>query len=140
VATSGDSLADLIEHEGLGLTVAPGDVDGLADALRRLLEDATFAADCRANVAEVRARFAWSVALRPIVEFCRRPVRSPDLASGYIDAGGFVSQEHGRESAYVRYKRVVVNLVRDGEWGVIASSAVRVSRRLLGRVLRSPEG
>jgi glycosyltransferase involved in cell wall biosynthesis len=139
VATSGDSLADLIEHEGLGLTVAPGDVDGLTEALLRLLEDDTFAADCRANVAEVRARFAWSVALRPIVEFCRRPVRSPDLASGYIDAGGFVSQEHGRESAWIRYRRVVVNLVRDGEWGVIAASAVRVSRRLLGKALgRTP--
>ena len=138
VATSGDSLADLIEHERLGLTVAPGDVDGLTEALFRLLEDDTLAADCRANVAEVRARFAWSVTLRPIVEFCRRPVRSPDLASGYIDAGGFVSQEHGRESAWVRYKRVVVNLVRDGEWGVIASSAVRVARRLLGTALRRP--
>lgn len=135
VATSGDSLADLIEHEGLGLTVAPGDVDGLAEALFRLLEDDTFAAECRANVAEVRSRFAWSVALRPIVEFCRRPVRSPDLASGYIDSGGFVSQEHGRESAWVRYSRVVVNLVRDGEWGVIASSAARVSKRLLGKAL-----
>jgi glycosyltransferase involved in cell wall biosynthesis len=140
VATNGDSLADLIEHEGLGLTVAPGDVDALADALFRLLEDDTFAADCRANVAEVRARFAWSVALRPIVEYCRRPVRSPDLASGYIDAGGFVSQEHGRESAWIRYKRVVVNLVRDGEWSVIATSAVRVGRRLVGRALRRPTG
>ena len=133
VATSGDSLADLIEHEQLGLTVAPGDVDALDEALFRLLEDHTFAADCRANVAEVRSRFAWSTALRPIVEFCRRPVRSPDLASGYIDAGGFVSQEHTRESAWIRYKRVVVNLVRDGEWRLIASSAVRVSKRLLGR-------
>lgn len=134
VATSGDSLADLIEHEQLGLTVAPGDVDALADALFRLLEDDTFAADCRANVAEVRSRFAWSVALRPIVEFCRHPVRSPDLASGYIDAGGFVSQEHTRESAWVRYKRVVVNLVRDGEWSLMASSAMRVTKRLVGKV------
>ena len=138
VATSGDSLADLIEHEGLGLTVAPGDVDGLAEALFRLLEDDTFAADCRANVADVRSRFAWSVALRPIVEFCRRPVRSPDLASGYIDAGGFVSQEHGRESAWVRYSRVVRNLVRDGEWSVIAASAARVSKRLLAKALKRP--
>ncbi len=134
VATSGDSLADLIEHEQLGLTVAPGDVDALDDALFRLLDDHTFADDCRTNVAEVRAQFAWSTALRPIVEFCRRPVRSPDLASGYIDAGGFVSHDHSRESAWIRYKRVVVNLVRDGEWALMASSAVRVGRRLL----RSP--
>ena len=39
VTTNGDSLADLIERRGLGLTVPPEDVDALADALFTLLDD-----------------------------------------------------------------------------------------------------
>ena len=40
VATRGDALGDLVEREGLGRTVRPGDVDGFAAACRELLDDA----------------------------------------------------------------------------------------------------
>ena len=48
VATGGDSFGDIIDARGVGLTVPPGDVDALEDALFRLLDDAELAASCRA--------------------------------------------------------------------------------------------
>ena len=80
VATGGDSFGDIIDAHGVGLTVPPGDVDALEDALFRLLDDA----DARARRAARRpARLAdeyrWSEVLQPLIEFCRAPRRAPDL-------------------------------------------------------------
>jgi len=79
VCTAGDSLADLVESEGLGLTVPSGDVDGLESALFRLLDDEGFRKGCVENVARVTPGLLWSQGLRPLVEFCRAPRRAPDL-------------------------------------------------------------
>ncbi|MDQ2754070.1 MAG: glycosyltransferase [Actinomycetota bacterium] len=81
VATAGDSFADLITKEELGLIVSAGDADGLEDALSRILGDPSFAAACRANVARVREQFRWTTALGPLINFCRVPRRAPDLAA-----------------------------------------------------------
>jgi glycosyltransferase involved in cell wall biosynthesis len=81
VTTRGDTLAATIEHEGAGTAVPPGDVAALAAALDRLLtDDAT-----RARAAEAATRLAtsyrWSTVLAPLVAFCARPARSPDLVA-----------------------------------------------------------
>jgi glycosyltransferase involved in cell wall biosynthesis len=79
VATGGDSLADLLELRGAGLAVPPGDPEALEGALERLLTDegeaGAFAARSRAIGEEMR----WQTVLEPVVSFCRRPRRSPDL-------------------------------------------------------------
>lgn len=80
VATDGDGFADLIEREALGITVPPGDVEALEEALFRLLDDEEMAALCRKNLAAVRVRFAWPDVLEPLVRFCLFPRRAPDLA------------------------------------------------------------
>ena len=79
VATRGDALADLIESEHLGLTVPAGDVEALADALFRLVDDDELNALCRKNVSRVGPDMSWSHALEPLLEFCRKPRRAPDL-------------------------------------------------------------
>jgi GT2 family glycosyltransferase/glycosyltransferase involved in cell wall biosynthesis len=81
VATAGDSLADVIESERIGLTVPAGDVDALEEALFRLIDDEAFQATCRENLARIAPRFQWSAVLRPLLEFCRDPVRAPDLCN-----------------------------------------------------------
>jgi glycosyltransferase involved in cell wall biosynthesis len=83
VATEGDSFAELIEREGLGLTVPAEDPDALEEALLQLLEDWDLAERCRANVAKVRDRFRWSLVLGPLVDFCREPRPAPDLAGAH---------------------------------------------------------
>ncbi|GGU65191.1 glycosyltransferase [Lentzea flava] len=113
VTTSGDSFADLVLREGLGVVVPPEDPEALADALEKVLYDEEFAAACRERIAVVRERFTWETALAPLAEFCRDPrpaadrlpgsaplVRTPGLSKAdkvkrdlqlvreYLDAGG----------------------------------------------------
>ncbi|MGQ0837321.1 glycosyltransferase [Actinokineospora sp.] len=113
VTTDGDSFADLVRQERLGVVVPAQDQEVLADALERALYDAEFARGCQQRIAIVRERFTWDNVLAPLTAFCRDPrpaadrlpgreplVRKPSLgASGtarrdfglvreYLDAGG----------------------------------------------------
>ncbi|HEX6352485.1 glycosyltransferase [Actinophytocola sp.] len=113
VTTDGDSFADLVRAEGLGVVVPPEDPDALADALAKVLYDTEFATAAQERIAVVRERFTWETALAPLVSFCRNPslaadrlpgraplVRNPplgiggtirrdiDLVKSYMDAGG----------------------------------------------------
>lgn len=86
VATEGDSFAELIEEEGLGLTVPPEDPEAVEGALLRLLYDREMAEGCRHRSAAVRQRFRWSVVLGPLAHFCRQPQRAPDLVANLVAA------------------------------------------------------
>ena len=79
VATRGDSLAELIDAEGLGLTVPPGDPEALAAAIGALLDDPERAAAARAAAERVARDFTWEQVLAPLVAFCAAPRRAPDL-------------------------------------------------------------
>lgn len=79
VATAGDTLGALIEQRGVGLTVPAGDVDALEEALHRLLTDDELRAGCAANAGRVADDFRWSKVFEPLVAFCRRAERAPDL-------------------------------------------------------------
>ena len=79
VTTEGDSFADLVVEEGLGLSVPPEDPEALEAALARLLEDHELAENCRRRAAALRGRFRWSNVTKPLEEFCRSPRRAPDL-------------------------------------------------------------
>ncbi|MGH3850879.1 MAG: glycosyltransferase family 4 protein, partial [Pseudonocardiaceae bacterium] len=110
VTTAGDGFADLVGTEGLGLVVAPGDVDGLAEALWRLLDDTALRDRCRANVQLVRGRYVWSTALQPLVEFCRHPRRAPDRVTvPMVQVEVAASQPGWRQDL-----RIVSALYRDG--------------------------
>jgi hypothetical protein len=76
VCSRGDAIADLVEREGLGVTVEPGDEAGFADALDRLLCDVPFRTACRARIDRIVPSLAWSRAAAPLVTFCRQPRRT----------------------------------------------------------------
>lgn len=80
VTTEGDALADLVSREGLGLAVPPGDTAALEEALFLLLSDGALRSSCRDHSLALRPALAWTEALRPLLDFCRRPRRAPDLA------------------------------------------------------------
>ena len=79
VATQGDALAGVIERTGAGLTVPPGDVDALEEALFRVLEDPELKAWCQEAARTAASEFHWTEVLDPLVQYCRNPVRAPDL-------------------------------------------------------------
>jgi glycosyltransferase involved in cell wall biosynthesis len=68
VATAGGFAAELVEREGLGIVVAPGDAGGVADAIHKLLTDDDFYAGCVSALERVRPAFSWSIVTRPLVE------------------------------------------------------------------------
>ena len=97
VVTEGDSFAELVEAEGLGIVVPAQDAAALESALERVLYDDEFAASVRRNVERVRERFVWERALAPLTEFVRSPKRAADHADGRVDrsAGGRRRKPHG---------------------------------------------
>ena len=94
VVTEGDSFADLVREEALGVVVPGGDVPALVAAFAEVLDPAR-AAVYRANVARVRARFAWPVVLAPLRAFVAAPYHAADYLPGR-DAMGAGSGRRAR--------------------------------------------
>ncbi len=131
VATAGDSLAELIENANVGLTVPPGDVDALEEALFTLLSDQSRIDECVANMAGLTDQLRWSVTLQPLIEFCRAPRRAPDLLDA--DAVAMIrSPMEGSVFPPVGWRqdiRLVVSYLREG-------GPLLLARRVLGRLRR----
>lgn len=106
VATSGDSFADLIRRDGLGIVVAPGDVDGLEAALEQLLADDVLRREISRRCEAFAEQFRWSDVLQPLVEVCRAPTRAPDVACPDL------SVHYGIFSSNVSWWREDIALVR----------------------------
>lgn len=132
VATSGDSLADLIDQRRLGLTVPPGDVEALENALFELLENDEFRSECHMNVEAVRSTFVWSNILEPIAECCADPRRAPDLVAGIVGVG--TATNFGQQLLQTGLKRdlqMAVHHLREQGPAVVAEKVVnRIRRRL----------
>ncbi|MFD9891227.1 glycosyltransferase [Amycolatopsis sp. NPDC059027] len=127
VTTDGDSFADLVRAERLGVVVPAEDADALADALEKALYDEEFAAGCVERIAGVAQRFAWPEALKPLVEFCRDPRPAADRLAGSAD---LVTTKPVRGKEMVRRDVALVReYLNDGGMGELA-------RRAGGRVLK----
>ena len=85
VVTEGDSFAELVEAEGLGLTVPAQDVAALEAALESTLFDEAFVAQARANVERVREQFTWENTLAPLVAFVRDARHAADYTGDRRD-------------------------------------------------------
>jgi glycosyltransferase involved in cell wall biosynthesis len=68
VASAGGFAAELVESEGLGVTLARLDAAGAAEALGRLLRDDDLHAGCVLNISRVRRLFRWDEVTRPLVD------------------------------------------------------------------------
>lgn len=134
VATEGDGFAELIERESLGITVPPGNVAALEEALFRLLEDSEHASLCRKNLTAVRVRFTWPRVLEPLVTFCRAPRRAPDLCDPEMRAfllGQLTPEPRPPMRGLQRGDlRVAIAHLRDG-------GLMLAVRRALARVIRT---
>ncbi len=87
VVTDGDSFAELVKTEGLGIVVPERDVAALAEAIEKILFDVEFIETARKNVARVRERFLWSATLAPLLTFVRNPTHAADFQEERLIAG-----------------------------------------------------
>ncbi len=60
IASKGDSWADSIEKQGLGITVTPRDVDAVMNAITKNANDKSFREDCKKRVQMAAGAFIWS--------------------------------------------------------------------------------
>lgn len=68
-----------LEQRGLALTVEPGDVSGLRDAIVRLVNEPAFAREMGARGRQYAEReLVASVQLEPVLAWAARPARAPD--------------------------------------------------------------
>ena len=116
VATRGDALAELVEHERLGAIAEPEDVTGFAAACERMLGSEGDGA--RARVAALAPSLRWSEVAAPLVAWCedvaarpRRPLRRAVV----------------RRAALTQYRWALSETLAD-EGG--RAAAARVGRRL----------
>lgn len=92
IASAGDATSDLIQHYGLGIVVAPGNVDAVANAIVALA--------CAgrplpgADFDRARQALTWEVVLQPLIHFCLNPRRAPDKVAmpGRIGPPFFVAK------------------------------------------------
>jgi hypothetical protein len=75
ILTGGDALSDLVAARGLGITVEPGNVTSIVDALLQLLGDRPPAADFGPTIEE----FQWPAVGAPLVRWIERARRAPDM-------------------------------------------------------------
>ncbi|WP_166866305.1 glycosyltransferase family 4 protein [Salinibacterium sp. ZJ70] len=133
VVTEGDSFADLVAEESLGVVVPANDVQALADALEKVLYDAEFAAAARERVAEVRERFVWERAMAPLLAIAAQPRRAADVEvagsrAALAAASGLRAEPEGRPGL-AHDLRMAWHHLRHGGIGELA-------RRVRGRLRR----
>jgi glycosyltransferase involved in cell wall biosynthesis len=80
--TAGDALADLVEREGLGRTVAAGDAEGFAAACAELLGEGGEGA--RSRIAAVAPTLHWDRVAAPLVEWCASPQPRRGVRQGAV--------------------------------------------------------
>lgn len=84
VMTRGDVLSQIVEDEGLGVAVPPGDIDAVADGIRRMVTSPP----SRDAVQKAAQRFRWDRVAAPLLEYCTDPWRAADLANGSFPDDG----------------------------------------------------
>jgi glycosyltransferase involved in cell wall biosynthesis len=132
LCTGGDSLAELVEERGAGIAVSAGDVDGLADALFRLVTDEALSAGCRKASVGLAADLRWERVLAPLVEFCRAPRRAPDLVDPLFDLDPAPKIRLHRLARRLRRDlEILIRGIKRGEWRDLAT---RMRNRL--RIVR----
>lgn len=91
VASSGDTLSEMVSNEGLGTTVACEDVDGVAAALIHWLSTPNARIQVEPAFARVAAKLTWERAAEPLAAFCRDPRPAADRRSGARAALGLTA-------------------------------------------------
>lgn len=129
VATDGDSFADLITRHGLGIAVPPNDADALEQALFDLLSSPERREVCERNIRALVPELHWNRALAPLLEFCRRPRRAPDLTDPRQRAmlGDPMLQAMWGTRGWRHTVRVLFGHLRNGEYDELV---MKVRRRL----------
>ncbi len=112
IVTEGDVMAERVRAWGLGEVVGYGDLEGLINAILRLLG----AEGGRARFATAMQRAAtvltWEVAARPLAAYCANPHHAPDRMAGTVNAGLSRSSDRAEAEELYRLREQVAGYER----------------------------
>lgn len=111
VCTEGDVFAELVAKRGLGAVVPPGDVEALASAIERLIDDGDEHARCRTRLLEVAEEFRWQRVIAPLARFCAAPHVAADRVSTTVQRAEQVTLTHAfRVNRWLKRKAVALGI------------------------------
>jgi hypothetical protein len=123
ICADGDSLAELVHRQGLGVVVAPSDPTAVAEAIVTLREPRCYAA-ARLALGSIAPFYAWDRVAQPLVEFCRHPALAPDRTRSAP------ALESGAKTQVMRVGRAVGRWSRAAaHWGLARYDEYRTRQR-----------
>lgn len=129
VATLGDEFGDMLEREHMGVAINYEDSEAWCAAIRRMMTDGDFLAECRKNVARIRSQYTWSRVAEPLQEACQKVLPSPDRAYARANANRqFGGETLTRPSLILRVRDAYG---RYGLAGTVKAAANRIRRNLI---------
>lgn len=83
LSTKGDAMADLVEREGIGITVDYHDVAGISQAIVALIDNKTLKSDIKENMERLWPHFTWDELVSPLSWRIAKDVFTNQSLSGY---------------------------------------------------------
>ncbi len=78
ITTKGDTLADVIEENKAGLTVAVEDIDGWTKAIKEMFENRQKYNEYQNNSKNLSSNYYWKEVLKPLYKFIQTATPAPD--------------------------------------------------------------
>lgn len=78
LVTQGDTISEWVARNNLGQVVAPQDVDGVREALLKLLDSPGLGVEAQSRLTDLRNSLYWSRLVAPLQAFCADPYRAAD--------------------------------------------------------------
>ena len=91
IATTGDATSDLIAQHNLGVVVGYRDVEAVASAILRVLDEPRQLR--RHRFVQAQQTLTWERAAAPLIAFCQNPHRAADRATGEALGNPLVVQQ-----------------------------------------------
>ncbi len=108
LATEGDVLGEQLAAQGLAQLVAPGDVEGVAQAILCLLQEPLSPQAREARIREAVQHYRWDKVIEPLADFCAAPRFAAD--KGYFPSVAAA----GRRWGWQQRLRKGWRLIREG--------------------------
>jgi glycosyltransferase involved in cell wall biosynthesis len=116
ITTGGDSLADLIEKAGAGITLPYLDAEGWRGAILKMLADTEFRRRCRAGSTWLSEGFTWDRVVEPLRRYCRHPHKLPRhhrvTMPSLIERAQAVYSRGGKDLVLRRSKELIQDMLR----------------------------
>jgi len=104
ISTRGDSLSDMIERNGLGISVRQFDREDLKNAIIKLANERKFRQECIRNIEDYIYEHTWDKVCVPILNFCTNPMaRAKRERHGSGELAGIKPLKNNRKNYFFKF-------------------------------------